>query len=329
MPAAKTHHMPTNRFKCELLSADLLLNEGLLAELSYWLHVMRRPQGWHYDMDEIWALQNLEAASLPAGATILDAGAGLGLMQYILASRGYNVVSLDFGKRTVPVESRSIFDVRIEDQDGFGYKHPYQERMPFTRETSSRVSGTIGGSPLPQLLSKVLSRRPYYRLKRELLYSYFHRQEAHRPHDRYGHITFVRAAFHDIPYPADFFDAVVSFSALEHADTALLEKNLGEMTRVAKKAAPVLITTSATDNKDDVFHEKTHGWCFSAQTIGKFASNAVAEYANYERVERSILASSLWRSRLDPYYHLDPASDFYRKSATRLPYLPLALRREK
>jgi len=97
--------------KCEiqLLNASLLADEKTLEELSYWLGVMNRPNGWHYDLDHIWILSELEKAGIKPGATILDAGAGQGVLQYLLASRGYNVISLDFSPRRIPNRTVGIF----------------------------------------------------------------------------------------------------------------------------------------------------------------------------------------------------------------------------
>ena len=76
----------------KFLPASLLKDRRKLMELTYWLRVMNRPNGWHYDLDHIWILNELEAAGLAKGATIIDAGAGQGIMQYLLAARGYNVI---------------------------------------------------------------------------------------------------------------------------------------------------------------------------------------------------------------------------------------------
>ena len=59
-----------------LLDASLLNDSDKLAEISHWLKVMNRPNGWHYDLDHIWILRELEAAGILPGSTILDAGAG-------------------------------------------------------------------------------------------------------------------------------------------------------------------------------------------------------------------------------------------------------------
>ena len=53
--------------------------------------------GWHYYLDLAWMIK--EVRMLPVGSIILDAGAGTGLSQFILAELGYNVISVDFTNR--------------------------------------------------------------------------------------------------------------------------------------------------------------------------------------------------------------------------------------
>ena len=96
----------------ELLTPELLEDDVKLSEIDHWLNIMNRVQGWHYDMDIIWLLRELEKAGIKKGSTILDAGAGLGATQFVLAARGYNVISLDFSRRKFPILSRDIFGTR-------------------------------------------------------------------------------------------------------------------------------------------------------------------------------------------------------------------------
>ena len=109
----------------EFLTPDLLNDLEKLSEIDYWLSVMNRPQGWHYDMDIIWLLNELDNAGIKQGATILDAGAGMGITQFILASRGYNILSLDFSPRSKPPLAKGIFDIKIFDQKKLDYQHDY------------------------------------------------------------------------------------------------------------------------------------------------------------------------------------------------------------
>ena len=311
-----------NNSTVTLLTPEYLSNTQILKEISCWLHITQRPQGWHYDMDEVWQLENRERANIPKGGTILDAGAGLGAMQYVLAARGYNVVSLDFCKREKPKEAKGIFDLRIENQEGLQYQHAYQK---FIVHSASSVRPKERPSFFKKLKTPHLSLRLFYKMRRKLFARLYRAKEMLRKNGSYGTITFVRAAFHEIPFEDNSFDAVISVSALEHADINLLDKNVNEMMRVAKPKAPVLISTSAIDQEADRFDEKTQGWCFSANTMTRFAKNAREEYEKYKDVERKILQSEIWRSRIDPYYFTDPDSSFYRKHAIHLPYLPIGL----
>ena len=312
-----------NSSKVTLLSPAFLCDLKILKEITYWSHVMNRPQGWHYDMDETWMLKNIEKAKIPKGAIILDAGAGLGIMQYVLASRGYNVVSLDFGKRLIPEESLGIFDITLEEQGSLEYKHSYQESMSFVGNSNSFKSRYK--CFIEKLGRSNLILRLYYKIKRELSHFFYHTIEKMRDHGCYGKITFVRAAFHEIPFDENYFDAVISVSALEHADIELLDKNISEMCRVAKSGAPVLISTSAIGEEKDFFDGKTQGWCFCSQTLLRFSDNSTLEYSKYSDVEREILTSPLWLSRLDPYYYCNPNGHFFKKKMAGLPYLPIGI----
>ncbi|RKY40680.1 MAG: hypothetical protein DRP81_09100 [Candidatus Omnitrophota bacterium] len=42
--------------------------------------------GWHYILDLAWIISHID---IPPGCKILDAGAGGGILQYLLAIRGY------------------------------------------------------------------------------------------------------------------------------------------------------------------------------------------------------------------------------------------------
>ena len=46
--------------KAELLGTQYLENKEILKLIDYWLKVLNRPQGWHYDLDIIWILEELK-----------------------------------------------------------------------------------------------------------------------------------------------------------------------------------------------------------------------------------------------------------------------------
>ena len=313
----------------ELLNTDLLSDQEKLNEIDHWLKVMNRPQGWHYDMDIIWLLKGLGDAGIKKGATILDAGAGMGITQFLLAANGYNIISLDYSPRLNPPLAKDIFEIEVVEQDNLDYKHDY---IGFVDYNSTRNEGK--NNKIPDLFEKVLNamgRGPEYMLSR--VKQQFQKKqnkqininEKMRNHNDFGNIKFIRAAFHDMPLKDEEVDALVSVSAIEHADPKLMKQNINEMKRVVKKGNPLLITTSGTGKNKDWFHEKTQGWCYTEKSLKKIAGDDSIIQFNYNTVEENILNSSTWRSRIDPYYSKDSNSEFFRMKMNSLPYLPVGI----
>lgn len=314
----------------ELLTPNLLVDQDKLTEIDHWLKVMNRPQGWHYDMDIIWVLKNIEKTEIQKGDTILDAGAGMGITQFLLAARGYNVISLDFTPRDFPPLAQGIFEIEVKPQDRLGYKHDYmafikygQEKKGNNRDLKSILlqRGLNAVKKGPGYFVNRLNAR-YQKMKNMRL----NKSEKKKNHDEFGTIRFLRAPFHEIPLEDQAVCALVSVSALEHADLELIDQNINEMKRVVKKGCPLLITTSTTDKKEDWFHEKTQGWCFSEESMKKMIGSSANTDFDHAVSERNILNSALWRSRIDPYYANDPESGFYKKKVQRLPYLSAGLK---
>ena len=101
-----------------------------VGEVDRLCHRLGIELGWHYILDITWILQNLHC---PPGSTIIDAGAGYGALQYVLAARGYNVKSVDFRPRFVPLTAAMIFDVQRVHKGDFShdYIEHLQDTMPF------------------------------------------------------------------------------------------------------------------------------------------------------------------------------------------------------
>ena len=322
----------------DLLSINLLDDKKRLKLIDYWLRVMDRLQGWHYDLDIIWILKELEKSGIKKGDTILDAGGGMGVTQFILAALGFNVISLDFSKRYLPQLGKGIFDIQLKNQESIDYKHDYINYIKYGNEPKIgdklqdeklhknyikpiygiysfllKVIITIMKRPKNSLS---LIKRNYNKIRNKL----FNIVERKSNHKEFGKIELVRAAFHNIPLSDNSVDALISVSAIEHADKVLLNNNIMEMKRIVKKGGPLLITTSATELDKDVFHEKTKGWCFSSETIKKMADNEQLKEMNFRKTEKDFLQSKLWLSRIYPYYTQDSKSEFYKRRIKRLPY---------
>jgi len=304
----------------ELLDINLLENKRNLKEIIFWQYAMNRPQGWHYDLDFLWILDNLKRMGLAKGSKILDAGAGLGPFQYILASKGYNIVSLDFSKRNLPKESINLFDIKI-DQNDFNYNHKYQDFIFL--ENKKNLKNKIFKRLFDGSFFNI--KWLYFKTKKSLLHFFFSTQaKLILDKKKFGKILFKRAAFHDVPYKSSSFDAVVSISAIEHAEKKLLEKNISEILRVLKPEGKAFLTTSSSTSNLEYFDEQTSGWCFSSESITKILGKEFSfEECELIKTEKSIINSKKWNSRLDPYYLFDKNSPFSKKDFKSLPYLPI------
>ena len=307
----------------ELLQPVLLKDKAVLRDVDWWLSVMGRPNGWHYDLDIAWILAKLEAANIYPGQTVLDAGAGLGVMQYVLASRGYNVISLDFARRAPPSRARGIFRINVKEGGAFTYTHEYMKHMIF--DESSREAATLKCG----FLRKAGDWRNwtfYLSRAREIVQGAIANAiEKTKDHRKFGVIEFQRASFHDIPLSSGACDAAVSVSAIEHADKDLLPDVVKELSRVVKGGGPVLLTTSATDAKHDVFHEPTHGWCFSSDTLASLFDTHV-DFSGFSRTERELLKDPLLWSRMHSSYRRRGGLGLFPSRAiNRLPYLPVGI----
>ncbi len=85
----------------QLLSLDVLEHDPDITELVYAEKIARSKNlGWHYMLDLTWVARQLK--DLPPGSVVLDAGAGDGLLQYVLLRMGLRVISVDFIVRRGP-----------------------------------------------------------------------------------------------------------------------------------------------------------------------------------------------------------------------------------
>jgi hypothetical protein len=111
----------------ELLDVSLLDSEWL-SFVEYWLKVFGAQVGWHYYLDLIWQLKKIQSLELPKGATILDAGAGNGMSQFLMAACGYNVISVDFSNRSKPFLISKVFCIK-DNQSKKDISNEYTEHL--------------------------------------------------------------------------------------------------------------------------------------------------------------------------------------------------------
>lgn len=311
--------------KIKLLDASFYEDKKTLKELSYWFRLMNKPNGWHYDLDHIWIIKELKKSNVKPGDTILDAGAGQGILQYLLSSLGYNVISLDFSSRKIPKKTKGIFKINGEGNTEIEYSHDYMKVISYGSESNG---GMLQKNNFFEKLKKFKIRNlPEYTIRtlniiRSSILCFY--QKRFRMNKNFGTIQYIRAPFHDIPLNSNSIHAVVSVSAIEHSDIELFDQNISEMLRVLIPNAPLLISTSATQEKENIFHNKSSGWCFSLDFLKKHIAPKSIEF-DISKTENSLINSKLFFNRLDPYYYKDSEAFCYKKKIKSFPYLPIGL----
>jgi ubiquinone/menaquinone biosynthesis C-methylase UbiE len=313
----------------ELLDTELLNDQQVLKEIDHWLKVLNRPNGWHYDLDIIWIIKNIRKLDLPQGATILDAGAGLGVMQFILASRGYNVISLDFTERQIPEFTKGIFKIEKKDTDLGGYRHEYMDFMTYGQKKDD------GRLNRPSLLKTIASyTKDPYRMICYLKNSFSNFFNIHclmerfKDHSRFGKITFLRATFNNITLEASSVDALISISAFEHNNYDDMPESIKQFQRVLKSNAKMFITTSASGGKDWYF-QPAKGWNLSLPTLADWFGIAEVRASSFDECLKKIQNSKVIKSRIHHFYRYDGRNGLPYARLGDLKYVPVGIIKTK
>lgn len=319
--------------KIEILDTVLLEDKSKINEIDHWLNVFNWPNGWHYDLDIIWALKSIEELKLPKGSTIIDAGAGIGMTQFILASRGYNVISLDFTRRKIPRFAGGIFTIESVDTDLGDYQHEYMSFMTHGQSKASvtRSAKKSGLNRLRKIFNpKLLYRHIYYNVYKLTNYmqerfNLFYMLEKIKEHSQFGKITFLRGTFNSIPLNDNVADALVSISAFEHNTYEDMPGSIREFKRVLKPGAPMYITTSASEN-EDWYLKPPKAWNFSQKTLSAWFNIPNDKISfNYREVFENIKNSKILKKRMSPYYKLSGDNALPYGNLKEAKYLPVGI----
>jgi 2-polyprenyl-3-methyl-5-hydroxy-6-metoxy-1,4-benzoquinol methylase len=264
----------------ELISTEILDQQaGLSKELTDFAKALALSSGWHYPMDWTWVVQKMGDF---AGKTILDAGAGIGLLQWFLASHGANVISVDRTERLC---------------------------IPFHLSQKVRVSG-YRPQDTPLRLNELMdisNRRagPYARLKailRGIAGSFLSRDLPHGT----GSVRMLNQDLRHISdIPDNSVDIVISISALEHNELIENVKQIiQELERTLVPGGMMLITLPATRDRD-WFFPQAYSWCFTEETLRDlfgFDRNVPANYQEYDPLFEKLRNSSTLRKSLSWRY---------------------------
>lgn len=246
----------------EILSVDLLdQNRPLVEDLKRLAKKLRLEFGWHYLLDLAWVVSRLGDVH---GKRILDAGAGTGILQWYLAEKGAEVISVDrMSRAALPLRFRRRYrtaGVRTEDLLSAG--------SAFMGGFSREVQG-----PLPRRVAARLAGQT-----RDLL-GYLGGTAA------VGQVRIYNqdlAALPDIP--VGWVDAVASISALEHNTPEGLAQVVPELMRVIKPGG-VLLATLTAGKDQDWWHAASSGWCYTDATLRRLFELPDHAPSNWDRFD--------------------------------------------
>lgn len=272
--------------ECLLLAADLLRTKEF-KEYKYWKNALAAEPGWHYALDIIWIIKKIKSLKLPKSATILDAGAGYGLMQFILAGMGYNVISVDYSPRKIPFPYIFMFNLKNSST-------PSSTTGKYIKHLN-KISGDQKNILIKLLLI----------VKRVSSWNFISFITQTLKKTSHGNIQFLKADFSNLKMiKSHTVDAIVSVSAIEHCPSFHhIQKSVKEFERVLKDNSPMIITTSAAKHKT-WFHKNSQGWCFSKEDLSKLFSlqKSGKEYQNYKEIFYNINGSVYLQKSLPSYY---------------------------
>ena len=306
----------------ELLSVDLLdENRALVEALKNFARSLRLEFGWHYLLDLSWILSHLGQMD---GQNILDAGAGVGILQWYLASQDVEVTSVDrMSRAALSLRYRRRFRVQgLRQEDllppGETLKSRFaQERGRSAQEVKGRESGAKTASFRGRLLK-------FRGVVFEIL-GWMH------PPQGAGRVLIYNQDLADLSDLADAsVDAVVSVSALEHNSPDGLERVVKEIIRVLKPGGQLLATLTASGSQD-WWHEPSSGWCYSDDSLrGLFdlSPDTPSNYSRYHELFEALHNCAELRDNLASFYSNSEASGMP-QGIWNPQYLPVGVRKVK
>jgi ubiquinone/menaquinone biosynthesis C-methylase UbiE len=250
--------------RIELLAPTLLAEERSTADQVLVLSRSGRISlGWHYLLDVVWT--NREIHPEP-GDTVLDAGAGVGIMQWFLAERGVDVISVDrLDRSRLSLRYRARYEVR---------GHGPSDLAPLA---SSLLRDTRTGALLVDAWRDTLATIDRLRGSRRGL----------------GRVTLLHSGLEDFrAIPDESVDNIVSISSLEHNDPAAIPGIVRELWRTLRPGGVLTATVGAAET--DWYHEPSQGWCFSETTLRQLfdiAADAPSNYADYGAILEAFRAN--------------------------------------
>jgi SAM-dependent methyltransferase len=261
--------------KIEIIPVSLLdQHRPLVAALRRLASSLGLEIGWHYLLDLIWILDLLGPVS---GKRILDAGAGMGMLQWYLAEHGAEVLSVDRDNRAfLPLHFR--FRYRVAGLRATDFSSP----LAVVRHQAALEPGLAG---------KVR------RNLRDILLVGLPRRQ--------GQVRIYNQDLRDLAeVPSGSLDAVAAVSSLEHNPPEQLEQVVAELWRVLKPGGVLLATLCASPGAD-WFHQPSQGWCYSEAALRRsfgLSPEVPSNYARYDQLFAQLYTCAELRDNLAAFY---------------------------
>jgi len=251
--------------KIEIPSVQLLDQQReVVKKLWEVSRATRVEPGWHYLLDLAWIVENLGPVD---GKQILDAGAGMGLMQWYLIESGVaEVISADRGSRyDLPLVMRSRYHITGLRPGDLGSAW---------NVLKGNVARASGGGKIVYFLRGLVALAMIALPKR---FS--------------GKVLIYNQELTSMPeIPDNSLDAVVAVSALEHNTPEGLQKVVAEIMCKLKPGGKLLTTLCAGKDKD-WFHEPSQGWCYTDATLRRLfdlSADVPSNYAQHDELLNSL-----------------------------------------
>ena len=264
--------------RLELLPVTLLDSERERVDaLKTLASQLKLEFGWHYLLDITWILRNVKQIH---DRTIIDAGAGTGLVQWYLAEHGANVISVDR-------ESREHLAMKFRRRyliEGFRPEDLKQARTP---------TSTAGNSLKSTFADRVDQAR--------VGIGQFTKTRTSKP----GKVMIFNQDLANLAgIENDSIDTVVAVSSLEHNSPDGLERVVAELMRVLKPGGALIATLGAARD-EDWFHEPSQGWCYSESTLRRIfniSSETQSNYSEYDSLMEQLTINQELKDNLASFY---------------------------
>lgn len=245
----------------EILPVSLLESEkSIINELKALADELKLEFGWHYLLDLSWIIRNLD---LIDGQNFIDAGAGTGVMQWYLATKGARVISIDRDSRAnLNQRFRRRFNIRGLRESDLSEASSLSE-MKQQRAVKSRLAD------FADMLSYKINSYP-----------------GNKGENASGEVIIYNQDLENLDQISDdSIDAIVAVSSLEHNSPDGLGRVVAELLRVLKPGRAILATLGAAKEKD-WFHEASQGWCYTETTLRKAFNISPDIQTNFDQYDR-------------------------------------------